>query len=70
MLVSLVMVVFAVGLLVEGYTRGVLGENSADEPPPGPHATVPAAATGGGPVINATGSRIRSYSMPSPGLWL
>ena len=64
-LVSLVMVVFAVGLLVEGYTRGVLGENSADEPPPGPHATVPAAATGGGPVINATGSRIRSYSMPA-----
>ena len=31
-LVGLVMLVFAVGLVVEGYTRGVLGENSADEP--------------------------------------
>jgi Tfp pilus assembly protein PilX len=30
LLVSLVMIVFAVGLLVEGYTRGVLGENSAN----------------------------------------
>jgi cellulose synthase/poly-beta-1,6-N-acetylglucosamine synthase-like glycosyltransferase/peptidoglycan/xylan/chitin deacetylase (PgdA/CDA1 family) len=64
-LVSLVMIVFAVGLLVEGYTHGVLGENSADEPPPGPHAAVPVAATGGGPVIDATGSRVRSYSIPA-----
>jgi len=31
-LVGLVMLVFAVGLVVEGYTRGVLGENSADQP--------------------------------------
>lgn len=64
MLVSLVMVVFAVGLLVEGYTRGVLGENSADEPPPGSHATIPLAATGG-PVIDGTGSRVRSYAIPA-----
>jgi len=63
-LVSLVMVVFAVGLLVEGYTRGVLGENSASEPPPGPHATTPLAATGG-PVIDGTGSRVRSYALPA-----
>jgi cellulose synthase/poly-beta-1,6-N-acetylglucosamine synthase-like glycosyltransferase/peptidoglycan/xylan/chitin deacetylase (PgdA/CDA1 family) len=64
-LVSLVMIVFTIGLLVEGYTRGVLGENSADEPTPGPHATVPFAATGGGPVIDGTGSHVRSYSMPA-----
>ncbi len=65
LLVSLVMIVFAVGLLVEGYTRGVLGENSANEPPPGSHATVPAAVAGGGPVIDGTGSRLRSYSLPA-----
>jgi cellulose synthase/poly-beta-1,6-N-acetylglucosamine synthase-like glycosyltransferase/peptidoglycan/xylan/chitin deacetylase (PgdA/CDA1 family) len=64
-LVSLVMLVFAVGLLVEGYTHGVLGENSADEPSPGPHATVPLAAAGGGPVIDGTGPGVRSYSLPA-----
>ncbi len=65
LLVSLVMMVFAVGLLIEGYTHGVLGENSADEPAPGPHAAAaPAAVTGGGPVIQVTGSIVRSYSMP------
>ena len=64
-LVSLVMIVFAVGLLVEGYTRGVLGENNADEPGPGPHATAPFAAAGGGPVIDGTGPRVRSYSLPA-----
>jgi cellulose synthase/poly-beta-1,6-N-acetylglucosamine synthase-like glycosyltransferase/peptidoglycan/xylan/chitin deacetylase (PgdA/CDA1 family) len=65
-LVSLVMFVFAVGLLVEGYTRGVLGENSADEPQQGPHAAAaPSAVTAGGPVIQMAGSRIRSYSMPA-----
>ena len=65
-LVSLVMLVFATGLLVEGYTRGVLGENSSDEPSPGPHATaVPAAVADGGPVIRVAGSRARSYAMPA-----
>src|SRR5215469_5693303 len=60
------MLVFAVGLLVEGYTRGVLGENSADQPRPGPHAAAaPTAVTGGGPVIEMTGSHVRSYSMPA-----
>jgi cellulose synthase/poly-beta-1,6-N-acetylglucosamine synthase-like glycosyltransferase/peptidoglycan/xylan/chitin deacetylase (PgdA/CDA1 family) len=63
--VSLVMFVFAIGLLIEGYTHGVLGENSADEPPPAPHAAAaPSAVIGGGPVIKVTGSRVRSYSMP------
>ena len=65
-LVSLVMFVFAIGLLVEGYTRGVLGENSADEPQPGPHAAaVPSAVTGGGPVIQVTRAGVRSYWMPA-----
>jgi cellulose synthase/poly-beta-1,6-N-acetylglucosamine synthase-like glycosyltransferase/peptidoglycan/xylan/chitin deacetylase (PgdA/CDA1 family) len=68
-LVSLVMLVFAVGLLIEGYTRGVLGENSADEPSSGSGAastaSVPAAVAGGGPVIRVTGSGARSYSMPA-----
>jgi cellulose synthase/poly-beta-1,6-N-acetylglucosamine synthase-like glycosyltransferase/peptidoglycan/xylan/chitin deacetylase (PgdA/CDA1 family) len=59
------MFVFAIGLLVEGYTRGVLGENSADEPVPGPHAVAaPSVVTGGGPVIQVAGGRVRSYSLP------
>jgi cellulose synthase/poly-beta-1,6-N-acetylglucosamine synthase-like glycosyltransferase/peptidoglycan/xylan/chitin deacetylase (PgdA/CDA1 family) len=64
-LITLVMLVFAVGLVIEGYTRGVLGENSADEPRPGPQAAAPAAVTGGGPVIDATGRGERSYSIPA-----
>jgi cellulose synthase/poly-beta-1,6-N-acetylglucosamine synthase-like glycosyltransferase/peptidoglycan/xylan/chitin deacetylase (PgdA/CDA1 family) len=65
LLVSLVMVVFAIGLLIEGYTHGVLGENSADEPTPSPHApTAPAAVTGGGPIVQVSGSLVRSYFMP------
>ena len=65
-LVSLVMLVFAAGLLIEGYTRGVLGENSSDEPSPGPHtAAAPAAVASGGPVIQVAGSGERSYAMPA-----
>ena len=65
-LVSLVMLVFAAGLLVEGYTRGILGENSSDQPSPGPHpAAAPAAVTDGGPVISVAGARARSYQMPA-----
>src|SRR5215471_10653000 len=66
MLVNLIMFVFAVGLLVEGYTHGVLGENSADEPKPGPHAAAaPSAVTGGGPVVQVTRAGVRSYRMPA-----
>ena len=66
MLVSLVMFVFAIGLLIEGYTHGVLGENSADDPAPGPNAAAASATvTGGGPVIQVSGSRMRSYWMPA-----
>jgi cellulose synthase/poly-beta-1,6-N-acetylglucosamine synthase-like glycosyltransferase/peptidoglycan/xylan/chitin deacetylase (PgdA/CDA1 family) len=64
--VSLVVLVFAVGLLVEGYTRGVLGENSSDQPSPGSHGgAAPAAVAGGGPVISVAGAHARSYAMPA-----
>lgn len=60
------MFVFALGLLIEGYTHGVLGENSADEPVVGPNAgAAPAAVANGGPVIQVSGARVRSYSMPA-----
>jgi cellulose synthase/poly-beta-1,6-N-acetylglucosamine synthase-like glycosyltransferase/peptidoglycan/xylan/chitin deacetylase (PgdA/CDA1 family) len=60
------MLVFAAGLTVEGYTRGVLGENSSTEPAPGRHAAgAPVAVISGGPVIRMAGSRPRSYTMPA-----
>lgn len=66
LLVSLVVLVFAIGLIIEGYTRGVLGENSANDPLLSPHsAAAPAAVTNGGPVIGSTGSVVHSYSMPA-----
>lgn len=66
LLVGLVMFVFTIGLLIEGYTHGVLGENSSDEPVQGPHsAAAPAAVLNGGPVIQAAGSRFRSLSIPA-----
>ncbi len=59
------MLVIAIGLLAEGYTHGVLGESSATVAQAtqggGP---APGAVTGGGPVINATGARPDSSSMP------
>jgi cellulose synthase/poly-beta-1,6-N-acetylglucosamine synthase-like glycosyltransferase/peptidoglycan/xylan/chitin deacetylase (PgdA/CDA1 family) len=65
LLVSLVVFVFAVGLLIEGYTHGVLGENSADEPPATPHAAAaPASVTNGGPVLTVVNGRPRSYQIP------
>jgi cellulose synthase/poly-beta-1,6-N-acetylglucosamine synthase-like glycosyltransferase/peptidoglycan/xylan/chitin deacetylase (PgdA/CDA1 family) len=65
-LVGLGILVFAVGLVVEGYTHGVLGENSADEPRPGSSvAAAPSAVTSGGPAIEMAGSHVRSYSMPA-----
>jgi peptidoglycan/xylan/chitin deacetylase (PgdA/CDA1 family) len=65
-LVSLFVLVFAVGLLVEGYTRGVLGENSSDQPAPGTQGgAAPAAVASGGPVISVAGAHARSYAMPA-----
>jgi len=64
-LVSLVVFVFAIGLLIEGYTHGVLGENSADEPPVSPHAVAaPASVTNGGPVLTVVNGQPRSYQIP------
>ena len=62
--VALILLVFAVALLFEGYTHGVLGESpqtanlAGSEGPGGPHALVY-----GGPVINATGGHPYSYRM-------
>jgi cellulose synthase/poly-beta-1,6-N-acetylglucosamine synthase-like glycosyltransferase/peptidoglycan/xylan/chitin deacetylase (PgdA/CDA1 family) len=64
-LVALMLLVFATALVVEGYTRGVLGEspqtaNSAgSRGRAGPHNLVY-----GGPVINAIGQHPYSYRMP------
>jgi cellulose synthase/poly-beta-1,6-N-acetylglucosamine synthase-like glycosyltransferase/peptidoglycan/xylan/chitin deacetylase (PgdA/CDA1 family) len=66
LLVSLLLFVFALGLLIEGYTHGVLGENSADEPPASPHAqAAPASVTGGGPVVTVVDGKPRSYRIPA-----
>jgi cellulose synthase/poly-beta-1,6-N-acetylglucosamine synthase-like glycosyltransferase/peptidoglycan/xylan/chitin deacetylase (PgdA/CDA1 family) len=60
-----VLLVFATALVVEGYTRGVLGESpqtanlAGSRGPAGPHNLVY-----GGPVINATGQHPYSYRMP------
>jgi cellulose synthase/poly-beta-1,6-N-acetylglucosamine synthase-like glycosyltransferase/peptidoglycan/xylan/chitin deacetylase (PgdA/CDA1 family) len=65
LLVSLLIFVFAVGLLIEGYTHGVLGENSADEPAATPNApAAPASVTNGGPVITVVNGQPRSYQIP------
>jgi cellulose synthase/poly-beta-1,6-N-acetylglucosamine synthase-like glycosyltransferase/peptidoglycan/xylan/chitin deacetylase (PgdA/CDA1 family) len=64
-LVSLLVFVFAVGLLIEGYTHGVLGENSSDEPAVTPHsALAPASVTDGGPVVTVANGQPRSYQIP------
>jgi cellulose synthase/poly-beta-1,6-N-acetylglucosamine synthase-like glycosyltransferase/peptidoglycan/xylan/chitin deacetylase (PgdA/CDA1 family) len=49
-------IVFALGLLIEGYTHGILGENAASEPTAGAGAAPgPAAVLGGGPVVAPVG---------------
>ena len=60
----MVMLVVTAGLLIEGYTHGVLGENSSDKPSPGSHAAAAPAAVTGGPVIRVAGTQTRSYAMP------
>lgn len=66
--IALVLLAFGTALLVEGYTRGTLGETAqtASQPDaagaagsPGPSALVH-----GGPVINATGTHQYTYSVP------
>jgi cellulose synthase/poly-beta-1,6-N-acetylglucosamine synthase-like glycosyltransferase/peptidoglycan/xylan/chitin deacetylase (PgdA/CDA1 family) len=64
--VGLVLLVFATGLLVEGYTHGVLGESpqtanqAGASGPPGPSALVDSNRS----VINATGTSPYGYAMP------
>jgi cellulose synthase/poly-beta-1,6-N-acetylglucosamine synthase-like glycosyltransferase/peptidoglycan/xylan/chitin deacetylase (PgdA/CDA1 family) len=65
LLVSLLLFVFALGLLIEGYTHGVVGENSADEPPVTTHAqAAPASVTDGGPVITVVNGKPHSFRIP------
>jgi len=62
-LVSLLVFTVLVGLLIEGFTRGVLGENSADQPRAGGPAA-PAAVLHGGAVLSPAGPHPRSFAMP------
>jgi cellulose synthase/poly-beta-1,6-N-acetylglucosamine synthase-like glycosyltransferase/peptidoglycan/xylan/chitin deacetylase (PgdA/CDA1 family) len=65
LLVGLLLLVFVLGLLVEGYTHGVLGETSsgvAQAQAAGQAA--PGAVLHSGPVINAAGAGEHSYRMP------
>jgi len=65
LLVSLLVFVFAIGLLIEGYTHGVLGENGADEPAATPNApSAPASVTNGGPVITVMNGQPRTFRIP------
>jgi cellulose synthase/poly-beta-1,6-N-acetylglucosamine synthase-like glycosyltransferase/peptidoglycan/xylan/chitin deacetylase (PgdA/CDA1 family) len=55
LIISMV-IIFALGLLIEGYTHGVLGENAASEPAAGAGAAPgPAAVVAGGPVVAPVG---------------
>ncbi len=58
----LVLLVFAAAMLVEGYTHGVLGESPQTANLAG--ATGPSGPRFAGPVINATGPRPFSYTLP------
>jgi cellulose synthase/poly-beta-1,6-N-acetylglucosamine synthase-like glycosyltransferase/peptidoglycan/xylan/chitin deacetylase (PgdA/CDA1 family) len=55
--------VFAAALVVEGYTRGVIGESPKTANLIGAHGSPGPTFTG--PVINATGRRAYSYRMPA-----
>jgi cellulose synthase/poly-beta-1,6-N-acetylglucosamine synthase-like glycosyltransferase/peptidoglycan/xylan/chitin deacetylase (PgdA/CDA1 family) len=63
--VALILVVFAVAMLFEGYTHGVLGESPQTANLAGSHGPGgPASLVRGGPVINGTGRHPYSYRMP------
>jgi cellulose synthase/poly-beta-1,6-N-acetylglucosamine synthase-like glycosyltransferase/peptidoglycan/xylan/chitin deacetylase (PgdA/CDA1 family) len=64
-LVGLMMAVVTLGLLMEGYTHGVLGETRAgQEQAAAGGGSAPAAIASGGPAIDATGPQPRTYSLP------
>jgi cellulose synthase/poly-beta-1,6-N-acetylglucosamine synthase-like glycosyltransferase/peptidoglycan/xylan/chitin deacetylase (PgdA/CDA1 family) len=55
-LIILMVIVFALGLLIEGFTHGILGENAAGEQATGAGAASgPAAVLAGGPVVAPVG---------------
>jgi cellulose synthase/poly-beta-1,6-N-acetylglucosamine synthase-like glycosyltransferase/peptidoglycan/xylan/chitin deacetylase (PgdA/CDA1 family) len=57
------LMVFAVSLLVEGYTHGTLGENPADTPAKAA-SLAPASVTQGGPVLTVVNGKPRSFEIP------
>jgi len=67
LLVGLLLLVFAIALVVEGYSHGVLGESSQNANLPGAHGTRGPATLvyrPNSPVINATGARAFEYPLP------
>jgi cellulose synthase/poly-beta-1,6-N-acetylglucosamine synthase-like glycosyltransferase/peptidoglycan/xylan/chitin deacetylase (PgdA/CDA1 family) len=60
--VALVLLVFATALVVEGYSHGVVGESPQTANLAGSHG--PSGPRFRGPIINATGKRQYSYSIP------
>ncbi len=63
LLISLILAVFAVSLLVQGYTHGTLGESPADaSAKTSPDA--PAVVTHGGPVLTVVNGQPRSFQIP------
>src|SRR5260370_35813022 len=66
LVVGLLLLVFTLGLLVEGYTHGVLGESAAGiAQAAAGGAAAPAAGLHGGPRINPAGPGLGSYRMPA-----
>src|SRR6185437_885116 len=68
LLIISMVIIFALGLLIEGYTHGVLGENAASEKAAGAGAVPgPAAVLAGGPVVApASGPHGSPVSYPIP----
>src|SRR6185437_15184998 len=66
LVVGLLLVVFTLGLAVEGYTHGVLGESAAGIAQAAVGgAAAPAAVLHGGPVINAVGRGCAATGCPA-----
>jgi cellulose synthase/poly-beta-1,6-N-acetylglucosamine synthase-like glycosyltransferase/peptidoglycan/xylan/chitin deacetylase (PgdA/CDA1 family) len=63
LLISLMLAVFAVSLLVQGYTHGTLGESPADTTAKTSPAA-PASVTHGGPVLTVVNGQPRSFQIP------
>lgn len=57
-------VAFGSLLLVNGFVHATIGVDATDGPPDGSVGTVPASVRTGGPVIDASGTEVRSAGMP------